>query len=75
MLAQVGAQIIREATGFDRVMIYRFAPDQHGEVIAESTSREDSFLGLHYPASDIPGPARRHFVLNVFCTIAAIMLA
>lgn len=64
-LAQVGAQIIREVTGFDRVMIYRFAEDKHGEVIAESTVRADSFLGLHYPASDIPDPARRHFVLNL----------
>jgi chemotaxis family two-component system sensor kinase Cph1 len=71
-LAQVGAQIIREVTGFDRVMIYRFAPDKHGEVIAESTSRQDSFLGLHYPASDIPDPARRHFVLNVIRTIPDI---
>jgi chemotaxis family two-component system sensor kinase Cph1 len=71
-LAQVGAQIIREVTGFDRVMIYRFAPDKHGEVIAESTSRHDSFLGLHYPASDIPDPARRHFVLNIIRTIPDI---
>lgn len=71
-LAQVGAQIIREVTGFDRVMIYRFAPDKHGEVIAESTSRKDSFLGLHYPASDIPDPARRHFVSNVIRAIPDI---
>ncbi len=71
-LAQVGAQIIREVTGFDRVMIYRFAEDKHGEVIAESTVRDDSFLGLHYPASDIPDPARRHFVLNVIRIIPDI---
>ncbi len=71
-LAQIGAQIIRDMTGFDRVMIYRFAEDKHGEVIAESTNREDSFLGLHYPASDIPDPARRHFVLNVIRIIPDI---
>ena len=71
-LAQVGAQIIREVTGFDRVMIYRFAEDKHGEVIAESTMRDDSFLGLHYPASDIPDPARRHFALNVIRIIPDI---
>ncbi len=71
-LAQVGAQLIREVTGFDRVMIYRFAEDKHGEVIAESTVRDDSFLGLHYPASDIPDPARRHFVLNVIRIIPNI---
>ncbi|MCX7304240.1 MAG: ATP-binding protein [Hyphomicrobiales bacterium] len=71
-LAKVGAQIIREVTGFDRVMIYRFAEDKHGEVIAESTVRDDSFLGLHYPASDIPDPARRHFLLNVIRLIPDI---
>lgn len=63
-LAAEAADIVREATGFDRVMVYRFAEDKHGEVIAESTNQPDSFLGLHYPASDIPEPARRHFTLN-----------
>tara|TARA_R110002020_G_scaffold176756_5_gene369210 strand:+ start:4935 stop:7217 length:2283 start_codon:yes stop_codon:yes gene_type:complete len=71
-LADASARIIREVTGFDRVMIYRFAEDKHGEVIAESTSRDDSFLGLHYPASDIPDPARRHFLLNVMRSIPDI---
>ncbi|BDA85246.1 histidine kinase [Aureimonas sp. SA4125] len=71
-LARVGAEIIRDVTGYDRVMIYRFAPDRHGEVIAESTVRPDTFLGLHYPAADIPEPARRHFVLNVIRTIPDI---
>lgn len=71
-LAEVSARIIRDVTGFDRVMIYRFAADKHGEVIAESTNRPDSFLGQHYPASDIPDPARRHFVLNVIRSIPDI---
>ncbi len=68
-LAELSADIIRRVNGFDRVMIYRFAEDNHGEVIAESTDREDRYLGLHYPASDIPEPARRHFVLNVVRSI------
>lgn len=71
-LADVSARLIRDATGFDRVMIYKFAEDKHGEVIAESTNRPDSFLGLHYPASDIPDPARRHFTLNVMRSIPDI---
>lgn len=71
-LADVSARIIRDVTGFDRVMIYKFAEDKHGEVIAESTNRPDSFLGLHYPASDIPDPARRHFTLNVMRSIPDI---
>lgn len=71
-LAAASARIIRDITGFDRVMIYKFAEDKHGEVIAESTNRPDSFLGLHYPASDIPDPARRHFTLNVMRSIPDI---
>lgn len=74
-LARVSAGILREVTGFDRVMIYRFAEDKHGEVIAESTGRADSFLGLHYPASDIPDPARRHFTLNLIRSIPNINAA
>lgn len=71
-LSTVSANLIREITGFDRVMIYRFAEDGHGEVIAEATNRPDSFMGLHYPASDIPEPARRHFTLNLIRAISDI---
>lgn len=58
-LFQIAAQRVRDITGFDRVMVYRFGHDWHGEVIAEA--RRDGlepFLGLHYPASDIPRQAR-----------------
>ncbi len=53
---------VRTLTGLDRVMIYRFHPDFHGEVIGES-KRDDlnPWLGLHYPAEDIPRPAREVF--------------
>lgn len=71
-LTEASAKIIRDVTGFDRVMIYKFAEDKHGEVIAESTNRSDSFLGLHYPASDIPDPARRHFTRNLMRSIPDI---
>lgn len=55
----------RAITGFDRVMIYRFDADWNGEVVAEA-KREDlgTFLGLHYPAADIPPQARRLYALN-----------
>lgn len=59
------AEQIAAFTGFDRVMVYRFHPDGHGEVIAEQVSEgTESYLGLHYPASDIPEPARRLFAVN-----------
>ena len=53
---------VRKVTGFDRVMVYKFDDDGHGSVIAEE-KREDleSYLGLHYPESDIPKEARRLF--------------
>ncbi len=55
----------RKMSGYDRVMIYQFHDDMHGEVIAEAASEKyESWLGLHYPASDIPQPAREIFLLN-----------
>ncbi|WP_310388836.1 ATP-binding protein [Roseateles sp.] len=53
---------IRELTGLDRVMVYKFHPDGHGEVFAESARAGlDPWLGMHYPAEDIPAPAREVF--------------
>jgi chemotaxis family two-component system sensor kinase Cph1 len=53
---------VRAITGLDRVMVYRFHADHHGEVIAESKHDAlDPWLGLHYPAADIPQPAREIF--------------
>jgi light-regulated signal transduction histidine kinase (bacteriophytochrome) len=59
------AREVRSITGFDRVKIYRFASDFSGEVIAESrTETIESFLGLHFPPSDIPAQARALYALN-----------
>lgn len=50
---------LRALTGFDRVMIYRFAPDGTGSVVAETCdSTASSYAGLRFPASDIPKQAR-----------------
>lgn len=58
-LYDAAAQEVRTLTGFDRVMVYRFDPDHNGEVVAEARRADlNSFLGLHYPASDIPPQAR-----------------
>jgi len=59
-LAVVG---LRAITGFDRVMAYRFHNEGHGEVIAEARSaRLEPYLGLHYPAADVPPQARRLYL-------------
>ena len=55
----LAANQVRAVTGFDRVMIYKFLPDGSGEVKAEALrSGLPPFLGLRYPASDIPAQAR-----------------
>lgn len=64
---------MRALTGFDRVMIYRFDPDGSGVVIAESArSSLDPYLGLHYPASDIPKQARVLYERNWLRIIADV---
>lgn len=50
---------IRALTGFDRVLAYRFDPQAAGEVVAEAKRSElPPYLGLHYPATDIPAQPR-----------------
>lgn len=70
------ARQVRALTGFDRVMVYRFAPDGAGEVIAESVVRGvPSYLGLHFPASDIPAQARALYERNLLRGIADVNAA
>jgi len=58
-------QEVRNVTGFDRVMLYKFDSDGHGEVVAEDKLDEmESYMGLHFPESDIPSTARKMFVSN-----------
>ena len=65
------AQSVRSLSGFDRVMVYRFLEDGHGEVVGEAKAeRFESFFGLHYPASDIPPQARRLYTVNTLRLIA-----
>jgi light-regulated signal transduction histidine kinase (bacteriophytochrome) len=53
------AEEVRDITRLDRVMVYRFHADNHGEVVAESRRNDiPAWLGLHYPEADIPKPAR-----------------
>ncbi|MEM8828325.1 MAG: ATP-binding protein [Cyanobacteria bacterium P01_G01_bin.19] len=62
---QIIVREVRKVTGFDRVMLYRFDEDDHGAVIAEEKSADlESYLDLHFPASDIPKPARKLFSSN-----------
>lgn len=62
---------IFDATKYDRVMLYKFHEDWSGEVIAELTKEGfGSYLGLRFPASDIPSIARQMYLKNPFRHIA-----
>lgn len=64
---------IKNIIDYDRVMIYRFANDGHGEVVAEAKNDDlEAWLGLHYPASDIPKQARELYKLNLTRLIANV---
>jgi chemotaxis family two-component system sensor kinase Cph1 len=64
-LADVVVEQMRQVTGFERVMFYRFHDDGHGSVDAEAKDPAlEPYLGLHYPASDIPAQARRLYLKN-----------
>ena len=62
---QRAVEHVREITGFARVGMYRFAPNESGEMIAEAKRADlDPLLGLHYPATDIPQQARAMYLKN-----------
>ncbi len=64
-LCQRAAVAVRRLIGFDRVLIYKFLADEAGRVIAEDKRPDlESYLGLHYPASDIPKQARALYRKN-----------
>lgn len=67
------ADELRDYLQFDRVMVYRFNPDGHGAVIAESRRDDlESYLGLNYPASDIPKQARELYRRNLLRIISDV---
>lgn len=63
-LCDVAATQFQHLLGYDRVMVYRFDDDDHGEVIAEAVGPDIAtrFLGQHFPEGDIPAQARRMYL-------------
>ena len=65
VLCDESARLFKSLTGYDRVMIYRFDDEGHGEVFSETKKPDlEAFLGNRYPASDIPQIARRLYQRN-----------
>lgn len=72
-LYQITVRSVKQLTGYQRVMIYEFDAEWNGRVVAEvRESHQEPFLGLHYPASDIPAQARRLYTTNWLRTIPDI---
>ncbi|MGB3795822.1 MAG: GAF domain-containing protein, partial [Alteraurantiacibacter sp.] len=72
-LCKMAARFIGLLTGFDRVMVYRFAPDLSGQIIAEAAQPGiDTFIGLRYPASDIPSQARELYKRSLIRIISDV---
>lgn len=66
---------LRNLTGFDRVMAYKFDSDGDGEVVAEARGANlEPFLGLRFPNWDIPKQARaimRKLPIRVIVDVAS----
>lgn len=62
---------IAKLTGAHRVMYYAFHPSEDGEVLDEicDASVAGTYLGLRYPASDIPMVARQLYLKNPWRSI------
>jgi diguanylate cyclase (GGDEF)-like protein len=67
-------KVIQEVSAYDRVMIYRFMADGCGEIVAEHTAKgyQQKYLGLRFPASDIPAQARRLYLTNTLRVLADV---
>ena len=62
-MCNLTASLIKEYYDYDRVMVYRFDENWDGIVVSEEKESEmESWLGLRYPASDIPQQARKLFL-------------
>ncbi len=54
---------LSKIVNYDRLMIYKFMMDGSGKVIAEKLKENtESYLGLHYPETDIPRQARELYM-------------
>ncbi|RYY93361.1 MAG: GAF domain-containing protein [Chitinophagaceae bacterium] len=67
------ARELKAYSGFDKVMVYRFDKNWNGEVIAEAKEPGmDAYMGLVFPASDIPRQARELYRKNPYRLIPSV---
>ncbi len=72
-LCREAAKLTKDFFAYHRVMIYQFDKEWNGEVVAEEKEEAaESWLGLRYPASDIPAQSRALFFKNRVRIIANV---
>jgi chemotaxis family two-component system sensor kinase Cph1 len=66
-LGQIVATELKNLSGFDRVMLYKFDAEWNGTVVAEAREKDlEPYLGLRFPASDVPRNARELYHRNPY---------
>lgn len=69
----IAVRELQRISGFDKVMAYQFDEEWNGTVLAEATSEGmDQYIGLRFPASDIPAQARALYQRNTYRLIPNI---
>ncbi|WP_157578697.1 GAF domain-containing protein [Pontibacter roseus] len=66
-IAQMAADELKRFTGFDRVLVYKFDEQWNGTVIGQAREADMSdYMGLRFPASDVPRQARELYFKNPY---------
>ena len=66
-IAQVATSELKRFSGFDKVMVYQFDPNWNGIVIGQAKEEDmDDYMGLRFPASDVPKQARDLYFKNPY---------
>ena len=66
-LAQRFTEEFKKFTGFDRVLVYKFDTQWNGIVVGQAKEADmDDYMGLRFPASDVPKQARELYFRNPY---------
>lgn len=66
-VCEIAVTELRQLSGFDGVLMYRFDSDWNGTVLAEDKDEKlEQYLGQTFPASDIPKQARELYLRNPY---------
>ncbi|MBC5992258.1 GAF domain-containing protein [Pontibacter cellulosilyticus] len=66
-ISQRAADELKQFSGFDRVLVYQFDPQWNGIVVAQAKEDDmDDYMGLRFPASDVPRQARDLYFKNPY---------